>query len=221
MESVIALVNGKKIEIPLGLDIPPMNDYQDFENWLNLERKYAIGLKKRLESGETSEHSMKGEMIHWSIRTKNEFRKAKLLRIEEKLVSLNLEIRTSLSVLNPKPKRCVELLQELNDLNFTSLMLTKNPEVVDTIDYVTRYKRETTQVNSRSRQAKIIKESEEVKKMASRVIRKFRELFQVPDEKSFSEIFNEKQVIFKNYTAKMELAEIITLTDESFVDKLI
>nr|XP_014270500.1 uncharacterized protein LOC106677222 [Halyomorpha halys] len=217
MEPVTALVNGKKIKIPLGLRIPPMNDYQDFESWLYLERKYAVSLKEKLESGETSKHSIMEEMINWSIRTENEFKKVKLLRIEKKLVCLNLQIRISLNIEKPNLKRCIQLLQELNNLNFTSLMLTKNPQVVDTIDCVSRYEREVTQANSRLKQAEIIRESEEIKKMASKVIRKFRELFHVPDEKSFSEIYKEKQIIFIEHTAGMEQPEILTLTDESFL----
>ena len=63
------------------------------------------------------------------------FRKNKLrwLKIEQKLVDLDIAVKTSLHMERPMPENCISALDELNELALAPLMLKKQPDVVTTI----------------------------------------------------------------------------------------
>ena len=66
------------------------------------------------------------------------FRKQKLrwLKIEQRLVDLDIAVKTSLHLERPMPEDCITALDELNELALSPLMLKKQPDVVTTIRYV-------------------------------------------------------------------------------------
>ena len=63
------------------------------------------------------------------------FRKNKLrwLKIEQKMVDLDIAVKTSLHLERPMPEDCISALDELNELALAPLMLKKQPDVVTTI----------------------------------------------------------------------------------------
>ena len=64
-------------------------------------------------------------------------RKSKLrwLKIEQKLVDLDIAVKTALHLERPAPDRCITALDELNELAVAPLMLKKQPDIVTTIRY--------------------------------------------------------------------------------------
>ena len=64
-------------------------------------------------------------------------RKEKLrwLKIEQKLVDLDIAVKTSLHVERPAADQCISALDQLNELALTPLMLKKQPDIVTTIRY--------------------------------------------------------------------------------------
>ena len=63
------------------------------------------------------------------------YRKSKLrwLKIEQKLVDLDIAVKTALHLERPAPDRCITALDELNELAVAPLMLKKQPDIVTTI----------------------------------------------------------------------------------------
>ena len=66
------------------------------------------------------------------------FRKSKLrwLKIEQKLVDLDIAVKTALHMERPAPDDCISALDELNELALAPLMLKKQPDIVTTIRWV-------------------------------------------------------------------------------------
>ena len=65
------------------------------------------------------------------------YRKNKLrwLKIEQKLVDLDIAVKTALHLERPAPDRCITALDELNELALAPLILKKQPDIVTTIRY--------------------------------------------------------------------------------------
>merc|ERR1719166_366336 len=70
-----------------------------------------------------------------------EKRKSKLrwLKIEQKLVDLDIAVKTSLHLERPAPDECISALDELNELALAPLMLKKQPDIVTTIRRLRKY----------------------------------------------------------------------------------
>ena len=66
------------------------------------------------------------------------FRKKKLrwLKVEQRLVDLDIAVKTSLHLERPTPEECITALDELNELALAPLMLKKQPDIVTTIRFV-------------------------------------------------------------------------------------
>ena len=75
------------------------------------------------------------QLIMWNLSCLYLFRKNKLrwLKIEQKLVDLDIAVKTSLHMERPMPENCISALDELNELALAPLMLKKQPDVVTTI----------------------------------------------------------------------------------------
>ena len=55
------------------------------------------------------------------------------LKVEQKLVDLDIAVKTALHLERPAPDRCISALEELSDLEVAPLMLKKQPDIVTTI----------------------------------------------------------------------------------------
>ena len=55
------------------------------------------------------------------------------MKIEQKLVDLDIAVKTALHLERPAPDRCITALDELNELAVAPLMLKKQPDIVTTI----------------------------------------------------------------------------------------
>ena len=58
------------------------------------------------------------------------------LKIEQRLVDLDIAVKTSLHLERPAPDECISALDELNELALAPLMLKKQPDIVTTIRFV-------------------------------------------------------------------------------------
>ena len=61
------------------------------------------------------------------------------LKVEQRLVDLDLAIRKSLHVEHPEMPKCLEALSELVSLPIAPLMLKKQPDIVTTIRKIRKY----------------------------------------------------------------------------------
>ena len=55
------------------------------------------------------------------------------LKVEQRLVDLDILVKTSLHLEKPVADQCITALDELNELALAPLMLKKQPDIVTTI----------------------------------------------------------------------------------------
>ena len=135
------------IEINLDKDRPdsfPSNEAK--MEWEMASARKALKFKKRVESGEFIPPEIKKKLEEKEKLSSEdravldrekqlEKRKSKLrwLKIEQKLVDLDIAVKTALHLERPAPDRCITALDELNELAVVPLMLKKQPDIVTTI----------------------------------------------------------------------------------------
>jgi hypothetical protein len=141
------------IEINLDKDRPEsfVSDEARTE-WENASARKALKFKKRIESGEvvppeiqkkleeraklTQEERERIDNERKLIRSKEKLR---WLKIEQRLVELDIAVKTSLNLKKPSPDRCIQALDELQELGIAPLMLKKQPDIVSTVKKICQY----------------------------------------------------------------------------------
>ena len=61
------------------------------------------------------------------------------MKVEQRLVDLDIAVKTSLHLERPTPEECITALDELNELALAPLMLKKQPDIVTTIRFVNHH----------------------------------------------------------------------------------
>uniref|UniRef100_A0A182W7D8 PWWP domain-containing protein n=1 Tax=Anopheles minimus TaxID=112268 RepID=A0A182W7D8_9DIPT len=62
-----------------------------------------------------------------------------VLKLERQLVELNLDIKSSVKLNGADPERCVQLMEQYENLSVTSTILKKNPNCVETMKRLRKY----------------------------------------------------------------------------------
>lgn len=135
------------IEINLDKDRPESFESEEARlEWEMASARKALKFKKRVESGEfippeikkkleEKEKMSEEDKVMVSKERQLERRKQKLrwLKIEQKLVDIDIAVKTALHLERPAPDRCISALEELGELAVVPLMLKKQPDIVTTI----------------------------------------------------------------------------------------
>merc|ERR1719323_1487727 len=141
------------IEINLDKDRPESFESEEARlEWEMASARKALKFKKRVESGEFIPPEIKKKLEEKGKLTPEdqekmmkekslEKKKKKLrwLKIEQRLVDLDIAVKTSLHLERPMPEDCISALDELNELALAPLMLKKQPDVVTTIRRLRKY----------------------------------------------------------------------------------
>jgi len=159
---------------------------------------------------------------------KLEKRKNKLrwLKIEQRLVELDIAVKSSLHLERPSPDRCITALEELNDLSLAPFMLKKQPDIVTTVRRLRKYigpHSFNTWPDLEARK-KMEKSIEAIQKKADQIYHKFKAYFAFQGEKSFSQMFEEEVEEFRKVTKGMEESKVLSMirdptTDDSLSDE--
>ena len=135
------------IEINLDKDRPESFESNEAKlEWEMASARKALKFKKRVESGEFIPPEIKKKLEEKERMSEEdkavlarerqlERRKQKLrwLKIEQKLVDIDIAVKTALHLERPAPDRCISALEELDELAVVPLMLKKQPDIVTTI----------------------------------------------------------------------------------------
>lgn len=158
-----------------------------------------------------------------------EKRKNKLrwLKIEQRLVELDIAIKSSLHLEKPSPDRCILALEELNELALAPFMLKKQPDIVITVrrlrKYIGPHKFNTWKdVEAKKKMEKSI---ETIQKKAEQIYFKFKSYFAYQGDKPFTQMFEEEVMELKEITKNMEEGKVLSMirdptnTDGSLSDE--
>ncbi|KAL1122149.1 hypothetical protein AAG570_003554 [Ranatra chinensis] len=220
---IVFEVNDEKIEIPLKLNRPSSIDQKNINDWDIMVCKYAMTLKKRLEAGETLPISIEKHMDEWTkeklktFEAVQEDREQKIaqLKVETQLLDIDTRIKSSLSLNKADPDKCLQLMDEVLELNINALMLKKHPEVVETVKKMRKYVGNTTQWSMTDEQLLAFNsKASMIRSKAEHVYNKFKSMFLVPNGKSFWEIFAKELDAFNKKTENMSMEAVFSMVHE-------
>jgi len=216
------------IEINLDKDRPdsfPTNEAK--MEWEMASARKALKFKKRVESGEFIPPEIKKKLEEKEKLSSEdravldrekqlEKRKSKLrwLKIEQKLVDLDIAVKTALHLERPAPDRCITALDELNELAVVPLMLKKQPDIVTTIRRLRKYIGPQSYCNWPDKEArdKMERAVQTIQTKADQIYNKFKSFFAYQEgDRTFWEMFEAEVNEFKNKTAGMDESKILSL----------
>jgi len=216
------------IEINLDKDRPKSFESNDAKiEWELASARKALKFKKRVESGEFIPPEIKKKLEEKEKMSDEdravmnrekllEKRKNKLrwLKIEQKLVDLDIAVKTALHVERPAPDRCISALDELNKLAVAPLMLKKQPDIVTTIRRLRKYIGPQSYCNWPDEDArdKMEKSVSLIQAKADQIYNKFKSFFAFQEGgKTFWEMFDDELSEFRSKTVGMEESKVLSL----------
>ncbi|KAH8312720.1 hypothetical protein KR044_012536 [Drosophila immigrans] len=209
---------------------------KSFENaaaeqlWLDKARKEAIELKLKLESGQIDAESMPERIVIEPVR--NEIPKQEAVRFIEELIEqedalfmerdfiqASQQLRECLGLRRANVGRCLEILEQLKDIELNKLMLLRNPECVDIMRRLRRYvgnlelwKMDISDEQEFKEKAQIIR------KVSTAIYDNFKTLFnpEPEPEENFWVEFCEKVRIYKTYTKNINDNLRVSMSELSY-----
>ncbi|XP_033162850.1 PC4 and SFRS1-interacting protein [Drosophila mauritiana] len=184
------------------------------EAWMENARKEALELKLKLESGQINPESMPDRIVVEP--TRSEIPKQEALRFIEELIEhedalfmerdfiqLSQQLRECLGLRRANVGRCLEILEQFKEVEFTKLMLLRNPECVDIMRRLRRYvgNLELWKMDL-SDEVEFKERAQTIRKVSSGIYDGFKSLFnpEPESEDNFWIDFCEKVKIYKTYT---------------------
>uniref|UniRef100_A0A224XN30 Putative hepatoma-derived growth factor n=1 Tax=Panstrongylus lignarius TaxID=156445 RepID=A0A224XN30_9HEMI len=222
---IFASINeSEKVKIPLKLNRPDFSDEKSAELWDDMVLKYANSLKKRIESGEKMS-DLQEIMNEWTAMKSFEFNKDRapeedkqkyeFLHTESLLLEIDINIKSALNLQKAQPDKCIALLDKLNELKITPLMLKKHPELVHTIKKMRKYVGNIHRWNMTEEDLEAFKESAgRIRVKSEHIYNKFKSLFLNPDINNFWEFFNKEVERFQEKTRSMSLHQLFSIVQE-------
>lgn len=198
--------------------------------WLEKSRKEAIELKLKLESGQVDAESMPERIIIEPAR--NEIPKQEAVRFIEELIEqedalfmerdfiqLSQQLRECLGLRRANVGRCLEILEQLKDIELNKLMLLRNPECVDIMRRLRRYvgNLELWKMDI-SDELEFKEKAQIIRKVSTGIYDGFKAVFN-PDsepEENFWVDFCEKVKIYKNYTKNINDNLRVSMSESSY-----
>ncbi|XP_016980232.1 PC4 and SFRS1-interacting protein [Drosophila rhopaloa] len=187
------------------------------EAWVEKARKEAMELKLKLESGQLEPESMPERIVVEP--TRSEIPKQEALRFIEELIEhedalfmerdfiqLSQQLRECLGLRRANVGKCLEILDQFKEVEFTKLMLLRNPECVDIMRRLRRYvgNLELWKMDL-SDEVEFKEKAQVIRKVSSGIYDGFKGLFnpEPESEDNFWIDFCEKVKIYKTYTKNM------------------
>jgi len=216
------------IEINLDKDRPesfPSNEAKI--EWEMASARKALKFKKRVESGEFVPPEIKKKLEDKEKLSEEdkalleresllEKRKTKLrwLKVEQRLVDLDILVKTSLHLEKPVADQCITALDELNELALAPLMLKKQPDIVTTIRRLRKYigPQDYSSWQDKTAKQKMEKDIQVIQAKAEQIYEKFKSYFVFQEgDKNFWEAFEAEVMEFKNKTAGLDEEKILSM----------
>lgn len=237
---VTKLPSGKFIGIKYNRDpVPPLNNEYDRAIYDETEAKTVLSLNKLLEEGKCDPETDKTLFIMNIDITEAEIKeivrleiiehkqtKINLLKIESSLIECDAKIKKSLTLERAQPVPALQLLDRMLHLDLQPLMLKKHPHIVDMIRRLRHYIGNVSAWEFTNEQyEEFTIAAGEIRNKADDVFYKFSELFNMPNETVFWEVFSDEVDNFKEQVSGLSESVVFSLTSEpncrqSFLNKI-
>lgn len=143
------------------------------------------------------------------------------LKLERELVELNLEIKSCVGLAKADPERCVELMEQYQQLKVTPTMLKKNPNCVETMKRLRKYVGNAKAWNMADEERiKFDFQAQQIRTKAEQIYNQFKTMFSVPEGTvPFWEAFGEEVNKFQQRTKHLSQEELFLLVDETDIEQ--
>jgi len=216
------------IEINLDKDRPESFDSNEAKmEWEMASARKALKFKKKVESGEFIPPEIKKKLeekeklsaedkavLEREKQLEKKKNKLRWLKVEQKLVDLDIAVKTALHLERPAPDRCISALEELSELEVAPLMLKKQPDIVTTIRRLRKYIGPQSYCNWPDKEARDKMEAAitTIQAKADLIYNKFKSFFTVQEgDKSFWEVFEAEVNEFKAKTTGLEESQVLSM----------
>jgi len=216
------------IEINLDKEKPESFESKHAETeWEMATARNAIKFKNKVESGEFIPPEIRNRLLEKGALTPKEKemlkkdealqkRKEKLrwLKIEQRVVDLDISIKTALHMERPSPQSCISALEDLSELAIKPLMIKKQPDIVTTIRRLRKYVGPQEYLNWPDKESRdlMVKQIDTIQTKADEIYGKFKSIFAFQEgDQSFWQEFETMVQEFKKKTENMEESQILAL----------
>merc|ERR1719509_627207 len=181
------------IEINLDKEKPESFESKHAETeWEMATARNAIKFKNKVESGEFIPPEIRNRLLEKGALTPKEKemlkkdealqkRKEKLrwLKIEQRVVDLDISIKTALHMERPSPQSCISALEDLSELAIKPLMIKKQPDIVTTIRRLRKYAGPQEYLNWPDKESRdlMVKQIDTIQTKADEIYGKFKSIF--------------------------------------------
>jgi len=214
------------IEINMDKDRPlSFGSGADEVEWDRIAAKNALRLKKLVESGQyippeilqklqskVNRTPEEEAILKHNIEISNIKEKMRWMKMEKRIVDLDIAIRSALRRGEPDMARSLILISELHSLAIQPLMLKKLPNIVMTLRKVRKYIGPKTTQSDPKIHEKRLEDMQKIRLTSETTYKKFQSLFNVPPDVNFSKYFqktvDEFQLATKDYD-KEELFQLL------------
>lgn len=143
------------------------------------------------------------------------------LKLERELVELNLEIKSCVGLAKADPEKCVELMEQYQQLKVTPTMLKKNPNCVETMKRLRKYVGNAKAWNMADEERiKFDFQAQQIRTKAEQIYNQFKTMFSVPEGTvPFWEAFGEEVNKFQQRTKHLSQEELFLLVDEGDIEQ--
>jgi len=219
---------GDMLEINLNKDRPVKFDSKDAEiQWDKATARNALKFKQSVESGEFIPEEIKKKIEAKSVRTEKEeelLRKEKVLagrkekirwlKVEQRLVDIDIDIKTALHYKRPDMKKCLEHLDELLTMPVAPLMFKKQPDIVTTIRKLRKYIGPEDDPVDKAMAQEWNGAAQKIRVKSDTVFHKIQSCFTVPEGKSFWDAFEIQLTEYRDVTKDMDPEQVIHLVSD-------
>lgn len=224
---------GDMLEINLDKDRPVKFDSKDAEvQWERATANNALKFKESVESGQFIPEEIRKKLEQKSNRTPQEeeilqkekqmqSRKEKVrwLKVEQRLIDLDIAIKTAVHYEHPNMPKCLDLLDELYQMPVTPLMLKKQPDIVTTIRKLRKYIGPQTEPSDPKDAEEWRSNSEKIRLKADAVFHKIQACFTVPEGDSFWDAFEKAVVEFRDVTKGLDRNQVLHMVADPTTKK--
>jgi len=214
------------IEINMDKDRPVSFESKAHEvEWDRISAKNALRLKLLVETGQyippeilqkleakVNRTPEEEAILKHNIEISNIKEKMRWMKMEKRIVDLDIAIRSALRREEPDMARSLALISELHSLAIQPLMLKKLPNIVMTLRKVRKYIGPKTTQSDPKIHEKRLEDMQKIRLTSETTYKKFQSLFNVPPDVNFSKYFqktvDEFQLATKDYD-KEELFQLL------------
>jgi len=213
------------IEINMDKDRPlSFESRADEVEWDRIAAKNALRLKKLVESGQyippeilqklqskVNRTPEEEAILKHNIEISNIKEKVRWMKMEKRIVDLDIAIRSALHHEEPDMARSLILISELHSLAIQPLMLKKLPNIVMTLRKVRKYIGPKIQQSDPKLHEKRLEDMQKIRLTAETAYKKIQSLFNAPPDVSFSKYFQKMVDEFHVATKDYEKEELFQL----------